>query len=283
MSDQDDPHETFDIEERSQPGLLRRMPWWLIGSIAFAIAELTTHPAIGIVVLCLKFGWNDFLLGLWLRRRDPDRKRGAVCSWFYWALGLWRVGMWSFILLFSFAFVVFGLLEQHVGKGRDPIELGYCATIMFGSVMLGLGTTFIGMWRGWRTRQRVWLSSTIYESYKLREWPPVSGAGAPNLLKRIVIMTGCMTFVAVLPAIAVGVVALLKAAQVQPGAQNADAGALGAVVGAGVPIGGAVVVLWICSAILKRLEAGRPDQCWAEAEPQDDFWASPPGNDEGWR
>ncbi len=283
MTDQDERYETFEIEERSQPGLLRRMPWWLIGSIAFAIGELTTHPAIGIVVLCLKFGWNDFLLGLWLRRRDPDRKRGAVCSWFYWALGLWRVGMWSFILLFAFAFFVFGLLEQHVGKGRDPIELGYCAAIMFGSVILGLGTTSIGMLRGWMTGRRVWLSSNIYESYKLRVWPPVTAAGSPNLLKRIIIMTGCIAYVAALPAILFGVFALLGNPQVQPGKPNAQDELITLAGILTVIIGGACVVLWICSAILKRLEADRPDQRWAEPEAHDDSWMSPHSNDEAWR
>ncbi len=282
MSDQDDRHETFEIEERSQPGLLRRMPWWLIGSIAFAIGELTTHPAIGIVVLCLKFGWNDFLIGLWLRRRDPDRKRGAVCSWFYWALGLWRVGMWSFILFFGLMFML-GMLQAHPEKGKDPIEIAYFGSIIAGSIILAPVATFIGILRGWMTGRRVWLSSTIFESYQRREWPPVAAVGAPNLLKRIVIMTGCMTLVFVLPVFVLGVISLLGAAQIQPVPQNAGAGVFGAVVGAGVPIGGACLVLWTCSAILKRLEADRPDRCWTDPESHDDFGISSDGNDEAWR
>src|SRR5262245_56584508 len=100
MSAQPRPDEVFEIEPRESGGLLVRMPWWFIAGVAFLVAEFTAHPAIGVIVLCLKFGWNDFLTALWLRRRDPDRERGATCSWFYCASGLWRVCVWSFALLF---------------------------------------------------------------------------------------------------------------------------------------------------------------------------------------
>ena len=94
----------FEIEPAESGGLLAHLPWWLILAIAFAVTELTAHPAIGVSVLCLKFGWNDFRTGLWLRHRDPFPHRGAVSFWFYLASGLWRVCLWSFALMFAAIF-----------------------------------------------------------------------------------------------------------------------------------------------------------------------------------
>src|SRR5205823_1721793 len=51
--------------------------------VGWALYELTTQPALGAVAVCLKFGWEDFRTARWLRRRDPNRRRGRACFWLY--------------------------------------------------------------------------------------------------------------------------------------------------------------------------------------------------------
>ena len=75
MTDDVRPGELFEIESADSGGLLTHLPWWLIAAVAFAVAELTAHPSIGVIVLCLKFGWNDFLTALWLQLRSPHRRQ----------------------------------------------------------------------------------------------------------------------------------------------------------------------------------------------------------------
>ena len=62
--------------------------------------EFAAAPGVGVAVASLKFGWNDFLTALWLRRRDPDRDRSAVCFWFFVASGLWKITVVAFLLTF---------------------------------------------------------------------------------------------------------------------------------------------------------------------------------------
>ncbi len=262
MFDQDERNQIFEIEEQPQPNLLRRMPWWLIGSIALVIGKLTTHPAIGVVVLCLKLGWNDFLIGLWLRRRDPDRVRGAVCSWFYWALGLWRVGFGSFVLLVTLMLIIFTLIDIGVEVRNDHVELGVCTLILYCSVGLALGTTLIGLVRGRMTGQRIWLSSSILESYRRREWPPVAIEGAPNQFGLVVGVTVLFTILTLMPIVSEGVFGLVGRLQMQPGKPNAAQIFGGITIGVGVLVGGVCIALWACSAVIDRLSASNPAQCW---------------------
>ena len=117
MNDDAQSDEVFEIEQSGDSGVLAHLPWWLILTVAFVVTELTAHPAIGVGVLCLKFGWDDFRTALWLRRRDPNRRRGAVCSWFYLSSGLWRVFLWSFALMLV---AILFLMATEPPQARGP-------------------------------------------------------------------------------------------------------------------------------------------------------------------
>ena len=121
----DDPHanEVFEIEPTGSGGLFARLPWWLILAVACVVTELTAHPAIGVSVLCLKFGWDDFRTSAWLRHRDPNRQRGEVCSWFYLASGLWRVFLWSFaLMLVAIMYLIATEPPQARRPNGDPVR-----------------------------------------------------------------------------------------------------------------------------------------------------------------
>lgn len=57
----------------------------IVGLIAF---ELTSNSMLGIVVGCLKFGWEDFFTAVWILRADRNRTRGASLRGFPSGLGL---------------------------------------------------------------------------------------------------------------------------------------------------------------------------------------------------
>jgi hypothetical protein len=204
VSDDARSNQVFEIEPAESGGLLGRLPWWLILSVAFVVTELTTHPSIGVSVLCLKFGWNDFRTAFWLRCRDPNRKRGATCGWFYLASGLWRVCLWSFGLMFVtiIFFVETQRLQPVPPKAQNepnlPPEIQTCMVMWlasFASAMLFTGAAIL---LAWRRRVKVWISASISESRRRDAWPPrplPRMRPEANLLKYWAFGTGIGAFV----------------------------------------------------------------------------------------
>jgi hypothetical protein len=79
-------------EPSAQKGAWNSALVWSIAALAGWLAfDLTAEPAIAAAVLCGRFGWNDLLTALRLRRCDPDRARGCAYSWFYLASGTMKV------------------------------------------------------------------------------------------------------------------------------------------------------------------------------------------------
>ena len=66
------------------PGLL---------ALGWLIFEATSQPALAVVVVCVKFGWNDLLTAYWLRVRDPEPGRGRACFWLYLTGAFWKMGV----------------------------------------------------------------------------------------------------------------------------------------------------------------------------------------------
>jgi hypothetical protein len=68
--------------------------FWSITALAGWLAfDLSAEPAVAAAVLCCRFGWNDLLTAVRLRRCDPDRARGRAISWFYLASGTMKVSL----------------------------------------------------------------------------------------------------------------------------------------------------------------------------------------------
>src|SRR5262245_50371075 len=82
-------------------------PKWLtmagLLSVAWLVYEATAQPALAAVVFCLKFGWDDWRIAVWLWRSDPNRGRSHACFWAYVAAGLWRVAITGTVLMFAIA------------------------------------------------------------------------------------------------------------------------------------------------------------------------------------
>ena len=65
--------------------------------VACVLYELTQSPAIGSVLVCAKFGWDDLLTARWLWRSDPLPRRRDACFWIYLAWGFWKTAIVAFL------------------------------------------------------------------------------------------------------------------------------------------------------------------------------------------
>jgi hypothetical protein len=83
----------------SEPSKWREsITWSGLIILGLLIYELTTQPILGVIVICSKFGCNDFLIAYWLPKVDPNRARSRAVFWFWLASGLVRVVLASTFL-----------------------------------------------------------------------------------------------------------------------------------------------------------------------------------------
>ncbi|GDY09332.1 hypothetical protein LBMAG52_28180 [Planctomycetia bacterium] len=286
MNDDSRPDEVFEIEPSDSGGMFAHLPWWLILTVAVVVTELTAHPSIGVIVLCFKFGWNDFRTAHWLRRRDPNRRRGAVCSWFYLSSGLWRVCSWSFALMFI-AIIFFVATEPPQARPANrpnadpdlPPEVMTCMAMWMGSFVVATLLTLLSVCFAWRRPVKVWISRSVSESRRLNEWPPRPAPRLrpdPNLLNCWMVSSGAGLFVLLF---IIGVAALMAsfdaAKPLGPAGNNQWADVVfGVIVGVFVPIGSAFLILVFGGMTFKRIGAGSPTECWPANEPTTELGSS---------
>ncbi len=145
-----------------------RYRWWKSSLVwttlivtAFLVYEITARPIWGVVVLCSKFGWGDFLTGFWLRRVDQNRARAKAFFWFHSAIGFFHVANAGNVLsiLFCFLFVVFKAQNRAV---LFPGEIYTAFGAFCLGILLSLLAAFFGFWHAIRSRLRVWLPYPHY-------------------------------------------------------------------------------------------------------------------------
>jgi hypothetical protein len=138
--------------------------------------EATHDPAIAATALCVKFGWEDFRTARWLRRTDPDTRRGKACWWLYFASSLWKVAV-SALAMFLLIVVLehaFDIRQQ--GRAVDVLALikGAFLSLLFASLLLVLATV-IALVLARRFNVRVWLNGAVGYARRRSEWPPLYG------------------------------------------------------------------------------------------------------------
>lgn len=259
----------FEIEPSDSEGMFAHLPWWLIVAVAIVVTELTTHPSIGVTVLCLKFGWNDFRTALWLRGRDPNRRRGAVCSWFYLSSGLWRVCLWSFALMVLTILVIAIPEARQAAKGappnpkaQPPAEFMTCMIVWLASAGIATVLTALSSLLAWWHRTKVWISGSIAESRIKNEWPPRPAWRAKppiNLVSWWLLATGIVMFMLLLIA-GIGVMEPPNG-----GRPPRNAGVMPIVIMAALFLG-ALAVVALGSRAYQKLGASSPFECWPDHE-----------------
>ena len=235
-------HETFEIEPVAGRTWNWHMPWWLLAALAFALIELKAKPAVGVMILCLRFGFNDWRTAGWLCRTDPQPQRARTIWWFLVGSGLLRI--------FVISVLVYPLLcAICAGFGFKPTRHEVRVSISFGliGILLSLVVTHIGALLANRRGVKVWINRQLHVSRDRNEWPPC--LNLPNQLKSII---GASS----LPAIAASMFGLL----ILIGgtiAQQLPVAMIGSVVTAV-----SAIILINHQMLLRRITARTPDECW---------------------
>ncbi len=287
MTDDSRPGEVFEIEPSQSEGMLARLPWWLIAMLALLVAEIV-HPAIGVVVFCLKLGWDDFRTALWLWHRDPVHSRGAICSWFYLSSGLWRVCASSLALMLvaiaTFAFFVPKQPDQWpVGRPPPdadtemPAQMMMCMIVWLSSFATATMLTVVATLFALRRRMKVWISRSVSDSRRDNQWPPrpmLPENPDANSLKACLVFTG-LGLVGML--LVVGAIAFLVAED-GPARNGNNQGIVAlfcVLVMLGIISGSSIAVLVIGDRVSRRVAARSSVECWpdcaeiADSDPSD--------------
>jgi len=228
--------------------------WLALVLIGCAIYELTQSPALGSVLVCLKFGWEDFLTARWLWRRDGDRLRRVSLFWLYLAWGLWKTAIVAFLMSVAFA-----LVARQAGPpaGLPEALLAFAGTFCLALLTAGLSAlmTFLSVFCAWVGGARLWLDSAVGRARRRDEWPPnVCCAGRTNRLSTLVLSSlGLVTL-----AVAVEVFILAM-----PG------GLAARVLGFAFTLLAPVLLVLGREVIAENVLACRPRECWPEGESEE--------------
>jgi hypothetical protein len=153
------------------------LTWPVLLGVAWLVYEFTARPALGVLVLSLKFGWEDFLTAYWLRRIDPDAGRGKTCFLAYTAHGLFRAGLVACFLTGILEISMFPRELQRPGKPlpNEVVTPIVVALVTTGSTLLLAGlvgglTLFYAM----RYQVKVWVhSSSLRRARQTSDWSAV--------------------------------------------------------------------------------------------------------------
>lgn len=150
-----------------EPGLLTRLlssraAWLLVAAVGLIVFELTADPALGILVGCLKYGWDELWLARQLRRLDSETPRGRVCARFYEAYALWKVSLVGFgvmlLVLVIEGFIVRGLRPPgRPGPGGAPREFVTAGGIVLVGFTIAALVSLVAVIGAQRGRIRVWV------------------------------------------------------------------------------------------------------------------------------
>jgi hypothetical protein len=239
-----------------------QLSWPMLLLAGWLLYEFTAEPGLAALVACAKFGWADVRTAFWLRRVDPNRRRGQTCFWAYLTYGLWKVALLATVIMIVLGFIgsALDLARRRPGPNHDLAQaIGgvlVAAAVGFG---LSFPTTFIALWSARRNRVRIWLGEAPSRARKERFWPP--SHGALNAASFVYATCLVLTFWLLIPA------AMFLMAAIQP-------------IGLDMIVCGLMMMAALVLAILAlfrsamRSIADSPQECWgteeAEAAYQDE-------------
>ena len=220
------------------------VPWWLLAAIAIAVAELTAHPSLGVVIFCVKFGLNDWHTATWLCRVDPRRERSHTLWWFLMGSGCLKIFLMSsvvFPLLAGWWRAVFGQRLQH--------EVRIAVWVGVGGIGLSFVLTHIGIFLAVRRGVRVWLNRQLHRFRDENRWP--FELTLPNRLQSILNGSAFPGFFGF----------ALGGALILIGRFRGDL-RLMTTGGVAVAVSGAILLSHALS--VKRIVAKSPEECWGD-------------------
>lgn len=238
------------LEQPDCPRRPWRLPfgWLTLFALAWVVYELTHSPAIASVLICLKFGWEDFLAARWVWRSDPLPARRRCLFWIYLAWGLWKTAAVAFLMSVAFASVT---PQRPMPQAIPQALLAFLGTFFTTLVAIGLSTLFTAMavLTAWLAGVRLWLDTGVHRARRFDYWPPTPFCeGRPNRLGTLVVTAlGLLSFL--------GLIGILTVTP--PGHR-------GAVFGLFLAVGAPIAIGLARELILAKVRAEHPEECWPE-------------------
>jgi hypothetical protein len=226
------------------------LTWSVLSLLALLVFELTAQPTLSAVVMCSKLGWENLLTGLWLRRVDPNRGRGAACFWFSLLVGTFKICMTAFGLsvVIIIAMNVSGEARPGPGgvhKGSSLFLSLFCLAIVTEVLLAFFGLP--ACIHAKRHKVKVWISPMLHRARRAGQWPPAD----PSDLDR-----ANFGDVALLPATVMGVVGIAG------GAANLIMDLkLPTIPVVAFALPAIVIVVWLS----RGVTATKVTECWPEA------------------
>lgn len=159
----DQEQDNYPRPRRSKWGWI--FSWPTLVLLALLVYELTSQGSLSIVILCCKLGFKDLRTFFWVRRHDPDQKRGRTCSWFFLAWGLWKITLPAFLLM-----VLLGVLNIIFHQPNGVAAIFYQFLEAFLTALIGFPLAFIA---SMIATSLIWrhLPVEAYDAQGYRTWP----------------------------------------------------------------------------------------------------------------
>lgn len=237
------------LETLARPRRVWRWPigWLTLFAVAWVVYELTHSPGIASVLICLKFGWDDFLTARWLWLNDPIPSRRRSLYWLNLAWGTWKTTVVAFLMSVAYAAITPRNLPQGVPQALMAF-LGTFLTTLGGFFLTALLTT-TAVVSAWWGGHRLWLDPAVSRARRYNFWPPTPFCeGHPNRLGTLVVATLALLAFAT----------LLVTLTLTPRPMRGMVFGLFLAIVAPVALG--VIREWI----LGHVRAEEPSECWPE-------------------
>jgi hypothetical protein len=186
------------VDKPERPPRRWVLPWLLL--LGFVVFEATAQPVLGVTVVCLKFGWENFRTAFWLRRVDPDHRRGRACFWLFVAFGLLKTALAASFIFFALAIVVPEIRKRqgNAVNNAPPVEFMVAGLTVMAGVVLSSLATCAAVFKAWRGRLRLWVDRSVDDARRQETWPPPNPRHAHVNQARILILTALITISTIL-------------------------------------------------------------------------------------
>ena len=141
------------------------LTWCSLFVLAMLVYEFTTQPILGVIVICSKFGWNEFLMAYFLPRTDPNRSRSRALFWFCLAYGLLRVSFASTFLAIVLCFL--GTLFGPGGFQAMLLRVIAAVGVFLVGCLLITAAVFRGACCARQSQIKVWITSDLPVGHRL--------------------------------------------------------------------------------------------------------------------
>jgi len=272
-----DPQPWDNSEPQDEPtsSWPRALAWPAMLTLGWVIYELTMQPALGLLVVCLKFGWEDFRIGWWLRQRDPDRGRGNACFWLYVASGLRWITIVSFLTM-TFTCIAYGIQEalQPKAAGAPAQEPPLSVMVTLLTVLVGFGllsiATFLALGTAFLNHVRLWHGPQPRRAYRMGYWPPYEIQDTRSGGAGVLIVTALIPWAALLMGSLIVCCGMLMEPPHGPMLQGVLLFAMFILSTVGL-VGGAVGVFLVGDHIAAYMIADTPADCWGAPNSTNDL------------